>query len=182
MQFGQVVKRQLARVIRLYSVRGRVTVGPKTHIGLLSRIWAPNSLTIGRGCYIGKMCTIEVDGQIGNDCLIANNVGIIGRHDHDYREIGTPITQAKWIGDISKDVGPGDPGFISIGSDVWIGYGAILLSGISIGRGAIIAAGSVVTNSVQPYTVVAGTPAKYIRSRFSLEEARRHETAQEARP
>jgi serine acetyltransferase len=52
---------------------------------------------------------------------------------------------------------------------VWIGLGSIILSGVKVGTGSIIAAGSVVTKDVEPYTIVAGNPAKLIRKRFSNE-------------
>lgn len=59
---------------------------------------------------------------------------------------------------------------VSIGNDVWIGYGVTILEGISIGDGAIIAANSTVTSDVKPYCIVGGTPAKLIRMRFEPEE------------
>lgn len=55
---------------------------------------------------------------------------------------------------------------VSIGHDVWIGHGSIILAGRKVGNGAIIAAGAVVTKDVAPYTIVGGTPAKFIRQRF----------------
>lgn len=59
---------------------------------------------------------------------------------------------------------------ISIGNDVWVGARAIILDGVMIGDGAIVAAGSVVTKDVPPYAVVGGVPAKVIRYRFSIQE------------
>ena len=59
-----------------------------------------------------------------------------------------------------------DKGDTIIGNDVWIGYGATLMPGVKVGDGAIIAAKSVVTRSVSPYSVVGGNPAKEIRQRF----------------
>lgn len=56
---------------------------------------------------------------------------------------------------------------VIIGHDVWIGHGAVIQSGISIGNGAVIGSGAVVTKDVQPYTIVGGVPAKFIRERFS---------------
>jgi phosphonate metabolism protein (transferase hexapeptide repeat family) len=56
---------------------------------------------------------------------------------------------------------------VSIGNDVWIGHGAVVLPGRQIGTGAVIAAGAVVTKDVAPYTIVAGNPARVIRRRFS---------------
>jgi acetyltransferase-like isoleucine patch superfamily enzyme len=55
-----------------------------------------------------------------------------------------------------------DGGDITIGNDVWVGMGALILGGVTIGDGAIIAARSVVTKNVEPYTIVAGIPAKRI--------------------
>lgn len=65
---------------------------------------------------------------------------------------------------------------IVIHEDVWIGAGSLLLSRCSVGRGAVIAAGSVVSKEVPPYAVVAGTPAKVIACRFTVEQILRHES------
>ena len=56
---------------------------------------------------------------------------------------------------------------VTIGNDVWIGHGAIILPGRTIGNGAVVAAGAVVTRDVAPYTIVAGNPARVIRKRFA---------------
>jgi acetyltransferase-like isoleucine patch superfamily enzyme len=136
-----------------------------------SILWAPHELVIGDDVYIGKGCTIECDGRIGDGTLIANRVGLVGRYDHDYRAIGVPIRRAPWIGDPAALVASR----VDIGSDVWIGYGAIVLSGVSVGRGAIVAAGSVVTHDVSDYTIVAGNPARELGHRFDKSERLRHE-------
>ena len=60
-------------------------------------------------------------------------------------------------------------GDIIVDDDVWIGYGATILSGVHIGQGAVIAAGAVVTKDVPPYAIVGGVPAKVIKYRFSPE-------------
>jgi acetyltransferase-like isoleucine patch superfamily enzyme len=162
------------RVFRLYAIRANVRIGRNLHIGLGSKIAAPSRLVIGNDVYVGKLCTIECDGEIGDDVLIANAVGIVGRYDHDHSAVGIPIRKAPWIGDSkSRDIGRGAR--VIIGSDVWIGYGAIVLSGVTVGRGAIVAAGSVVTRDVRPYAIVAGNPAREVGSRFSPELAVRHE-------
>jgi len=70
---------------------------------------------------------------------------------------------------------PGYPhtkGEVVIGSDVWIGQDALILSGVTIGHGSVIAARSVVTKDVQPYSIVAGNPARHIRFRFPEETIR----------
>lgn len=66
-------------------------------------------------------------------------------------------------------------GEITVGEDAWVGAGTILLSHCSIGRGAVVAAGAVVSKPVPPYAVVAGVPAKIIATRFSIEQILEHE-------
>ncbi len=56
---------------------------------------------------------------------------------------------------------------ITLGNDIWVGHGVIILAGVTVGNGAILAAGSVITKDVEPYAIVAGNPAKLIRKRFS---------------
>jgi acetyltransferase-like isoleucine patch superfamily enzyme len=160
---------------RLYAVRAHVKLGRDVHIGLLSVLWAPRSLQVEDSVYIGKYCTIQVDGRIGKYTMIANNVGIVGRHDHDFHCVGKPIRLAPWIGDGHVSALKGD-GLTLIEEDVWIGYGAIILSGVSVGRGAIVAAGAVVTHDVPRYAIVAGVPARVTGHRFTDEEIRRHES------
>ncbi|MBR0903880.1 hypothetical protein JQ588_14650 [Bradyrhizobium liaoningense] len=137
-------------------------------------MWAPLNLTIGKNVYVGKFCTIECSGAIGNGVLIANNVGIVGRRDHDYHAVGVYIRNAPWIGD-ERRLAEDPKSSITIKDDVWIGYGAILLSGITVGQGAIVAAGAVVVSDVEPYTIVSGNPAVAIKKRMTPEEIFRHE-------
>jgi acetyltransferase-like isoleucine patch superfamily enzyme len=159
---------------RLYSVRSGVNVGNGVHIGLGTILWAPNNLEISDDVYIGKFCTVQCDGSIGRGVMLGNNVGLIGRYDHDYNVVGKRIIQAPWIGDPDYS-GPGKGLQVVIEEDVWIGYGSVVLTGICIGRGAIVAAGSVVTKDVAPYSIVAGNPAKFIKSRFTEEQRLQHE-------
>jgi virginiamycin A acetyltransferase len=165
-----IVRRIWQSFYRLYAVRSNVRLGHPVHIGLGSILWAPHELVVGDDVYIGKGCTIECDGRIGDGTLIANRVGLVGRNDHDYRAVGVPIRRAPWIGDQDASASR-----IEIGSDVWIGYGAIVLTGVSVGRGAIVAAGSVVTRDVPDYAIVAGNPAREVGQRFDEAERRRHE-------
>lgn len=157
---------------RRLAVRENVTVGKRFHVGPFSRIWAPNRLTFGDDCYVGKYCTIEVDGEIGNGVLIANNVGLVGREDHDIHEVGTLISRSRWIGDSGYNP---ERATIRVEEDVWIGFGAVVLSGVTVGRGAIVASGSVVTKDVPPYAIVGGNPAKVLAERFDAETAAEHE-------
>jgi acetyltransferase-like isoleucine patch superfamily enzyme len=158
---------------RIYSVKSGVKVGKRVHIGLWSACWAPDELVIEDDVYIGNLCTIQTNGRIGRYTMIANNVGIVGRLDHDFTEIGKPIRYAQWIGNREPDSVRKEE--VVIEEDVWVGFGAIILSGATIGRGAIVAAGSVVTKDVPPYQIAAGSPAKVIRPRFTPEEIEQHE-------
>lgn len=172
---SRLIPSRLAQaVVRAYSVRENVTLSPNVHIGLGSTLWAPDHMHISTNVYIGKRCTIEVNGSIGQGTMLGNDVGVIGRRDHGVRSIGRLVIDSPWVGD--PDVDSSAPEYATeIGSDVWIGFGAIVLSGVSIGRGAIVAAGAVVTRDVRPYDVVAGNPACPIGRRFSPEEIEIHE-------
>lgn len=76
-----------------------------------------------------------------------------------------------------KDKRPEDDQPVVIEEDVWVGARAMILKGVRIGRGAIIAAGAVVTRSVPPYAVAGGVPARVIKFRWPVDEILRHETA-----
>jgi acetyltransferase-like isoleucine patch superfamily enzyme len=155
-------------------IRGKVTFGKQFHLGMLSYISSPKGLRIGDDVYIGKFCSIQVNGRIGNGVLIANNVGVVGRRDHDMRAVGACIRRAPWVGD-SPQLAAHHANNIEIGDDVWIGYGAVVLSGITIGRGAVVAAGAVVKDNVPPYEIVAGNPSRSIGRRFTDDQIALHE-------
>lgn len=167
-------KAPLQRLYRRFAVRENVQLGARVHVGLGSVLWAPNLLTVGHDTYIGKYCTIECDGEIGSGVLIANQVGVVGRHDHDWQQVGTPIRLAPWVGSPTYR-GRGYGLRVIIEDDVWVGYGAVLLSGVRVCRGAIVAAGSVVTEDVAAYSIVAGNPARKVGRRLPEEAVEEHE-------
>ena len=68
-----------------------------------------------------------------------------------------------------RDIEEGSKGDVIIGNDVWIGFGALILSGVRIGDGAVIGAGAVVTTDVEPYSIVIGNPARLTKKRFDDE-------------
>jgi acetyltransferase-like isoleucine patch superfamily enzyme len=149
-------------VLRRLAVRQNVTIGDGFHVGIGSVLWAPRSLSIGTDVYVGKNVTIEVDGIIGDGVLFANTSGIVGRTDHRSDQVGTVIRKSDWVGNF--------PELLSsttiVGADVWVGYGAVILSGITVGDSSIIGAGSIVTRDVPPNSIVVGNPARVIGQRF----------------
>jgi acetyltransferase-like isoleucine patch superfamily enzyme len=136
-----------------------VSLGDRSRIGRHTRLLAlkrhgdqhfsPNveigdDVNIGFGCVIS--CINEV--RIGNDALIADRA-YIADSKHGHSSPGEGITRQ-----------PLEPGRIEIGDGAWIGYGAVIAGEISIGEHSIVAANSVVTHSVPPFTIVGGVPAK----------------------
>ena len=148
--------------------------GRDIHISANVRLWAPGYIELGDHVYLGKDVHIECNAKIGNFCLIANRVAFIGRNDHDYSAIGVPVRYAPWVGSMGEVDKQGE---VCLGDDVWIGFGSILLTGVRVGTGAIVAAGSVVTKDVEPYAIVAGIPAKKIAQRFDEDVIKEHELA-----
>lgn len=147
----------------------RYSIGKRFHCGRGVFLWARDEITIGDDFYIGKYSIIETNCRIGNGVILANNVGIVGKYDHNYQEVGMPVRLAKSIRD--KDYcWKGVNEMTTIGNDVWVGFGAIIMSGVNIADGCIIAAGSVVTHDTEPYMIYGGVPAKKIGNRFENEE------------
>lgn len=109
---------------------------------------------------------------IGKFCMIASDVKFImngGNHQTDaFSAYPFDIFGNGWEHAMEGKEYP-HKGNIQVGNDVWIGYNATILAGVTIGDGAIIAANSTVTKDVPPYTIVGGNPAKEIKKRFSAE-------------
>lgn len=101
--------------------------------------------------------------HIGNYCSIANEVMFILSSEHPYNKTSTYPFKTMIMVDGIDGISKGD---IVIDDDVWIGYGAIIMSSVHIGQGAVVAAGAVVTKDVPPYAIVGGVPAKVIKYRF----------------
>ncbi|MET1054816.1 MAG: acyltransferase [Pedobacter sp.] len=118
-------------------------------------IWKKGpSIVLGDKIFLGTGCEFNINHgiTIGDDALIASGSRFID-HDHGY-ELGIPM---------NRQPGNGKP--ITIGKDVWIGCNAVVLKGVDIGEGAIVAAGAVVTKSILPREIWAGIPARKIGER-----------------
>jgi acetyltransferase-like isoleucine patch superfamily enzyme len=109
--------------------------------------------------YIGKGCYICPKVRIGKYTMLSPNVKILGG-DHVYNKSDTPIIFS----------GRPEMPVTIIGQDAWIGANALIMAGIKIGNGSIIAAGSVVTKDIPEYSIYGGNPAKFIKLRFTKEE------------
>ncbi len=112
--------------------------------------------------------------KIGKFCSIACGAKFLfNSANHTVKSLTTypfPIFFEEWGLDVRDITTAWDnKGDIVIGNDVWIGYEAVIMSGVTIGDGAIIGTRAVVTKDVPPYTIVGGVPAKQIRKRFSEE-------------
>lgn len=158
----QILKRKkLNRAWRLRNSHNSTTLARETDIDLVS---------VGSATY-GGLDILNFDGKtrvrIGSYCSIGPEVMLIPSADHALDHISTFPFQSKCaLPGALEGVGKGD---IRIDDDVWLGCRAVILSGVHIGQGAVIAAGAVVNKDVPPYAVVAGVPAKVIKYRFAPE-------------
>lgn len=127
-------------------------IGQGAGVGMRTYVWSygprrnrRDGACIGANTRISHGCTLDLRHglSIGDNVSVSPEVMILGA-THD--------VNAAWFNEVA--------GFVTIEDHVWIGARAVILTGITIGRGAVVAAGSVVTKSVAPMTIVAGVPAK----------------------
>ncbi|MFL5342202.1 MAG: acyltransferase [Gemmataceae bacterium] len=135
----------------------RVRFSGKPSICFSPRAARPPELTIGDGTFVGHQCAFNVGRsiRIGSNCLLAGGVRLFDMDGHPLdaakRRAGEPTP--------AEGIRP-----VVIGDDVWIGTGAIILKGVTIGDRSIVAASAVVTRSVPADVVVAGNPARVVKA------------------
>ena len=138
-------------------------------------VFSPNDLfsystiSVGNDVYIGpgaKFSASKSSITIGNKVMFGPNVTIMGG-DHNTSVVGS------YMYDVNTKLPENDLPVV-IEDDVWVGTGAIILKGVTVGTGSIVGAGSLVTKSVPSYSIVGGVPAKVIGSRFTEEELAKH--------
>lgn len=142
---------------------------------ILERLKEAGLLEIGKHTY-GKIVVDAYEGSeskitIGKYCSISRDVRFINGGIHPVDWVSLYPFRIRWNQEGAyKDGMPTTKGPIHVMNDVWIGTGTTIFSGVTIGDGAIIMAGSIVSKDVPPFTIVGGIPARVIRPRFSLEE------------
>lgn len=152
------------RYLRNYTqnlVSRRFNIHYSSDVKYLSNI--SKDIIVGKFSYIGAGAEICPLVEIGNYSMLATSVSIVGG-DHNFDKVGIPI------------VFSGRPNMkkTRIGNDVWIGHRAIIMSGVNIGDGAIVGAGSIVTKDVPACSIVIGIPASVLRYRFSDDDIEQH--------
>lgn len=120
-------------------------------------------VTVGFATTLGYNNFIHGDVAIGKYCQIGVDVAIFSKN-HPTNYMSTYINNNLFNGEL-KSIRQENK--IIIGNDVWIGHNVIVVGNVTIGNGAILAAGSVITKDVLPYSIVGGVPAKIIKKRFS---------------
>jgi acetyltransferase-like isoleucine patch superfamily enzyme len=147
--------------------KSKIVVGDNTHVrGILIVKAYGGKIEIGENCYVGDHTRIWSGESvwIGDNVLISHNVNIIDTNSHEVDE----IERANSYINLLKNGSPIDKGSILTGPIVihdhaWISFNVIILKGVTVGKGAIVAAGSVVTKDVPSYSMVAGNPAKIVK-------------------
>jgi acetyltransferase-like isoleucine patch superfamily enzyme len=148
-----------------------VTAVPLSRLIMGKSVWLSSdvvielgqSVRIGEGTTVQRRCTINGDVQIGAWCILAPNV-FISSGTHPFRSIAhLPIREQERR---MQMAGLTDDRFVWIQDDCWIGVNAVVCPGVTIGKGSVVGANSVVTRDVAPYTVVAGSPARQISRRL----------------
>ena len=110
---------------------------------------------IGDHSGLGVNCSVPFNLKVGGDVMMGSDVLILGEN-HRFDDLDHPMRLQGYTA----------PSPVRIQDDVWIGARAIILPGLTIGKGAIIGAGAVVTKDVPPYAICAGNPARVIRFRY----------------
>ena len=162
--FPKILKRLKMLVLRRFfkSVGRNFVFDP-------SDIFSYQTISVGDDVYIGPGATFSASNSsisLGNKIMFGPNVTIMGG-DHNTSEVGS------YMYDVKEKLPENDLPVI-IEDDVWIGCGVIILKGVTIGSGSIVAAGAVVTKSIPSNSIAGGTPARVIKQRFSKEELIKH--------
>ena len=161
---------QVARNTRIRHRAIRLLPGCTVRVGERSMLRAKvlfdrrdAALSLGDRTFVGNSTIVIASRvEIGDDVLIAWGCTIVDHDSHALRFSDRKNDASNWY-DGKKDWTHVDIKPVTIGNKVWIGLNVIVLKGVTIGEGSVVAAGSVVTHDVAPYVLVAGNPARVIR-------------------
>lgn len=167
-QLRYTIIKDIIKQIKLNKFSKKWRYNNKNNETIPMNIFDTNLVTVGKYSY-GELNVISFNKnsklKIGKFCSIAQNVKFILDADHRMDTISTFPFKVKILKEEKYEAT--SKGDIIISDDVWIGYGAMILSGVNIGQGAVVAAGAVVTKDVPPYAIVGGLPAKILKYRFA---------------
>ena len=167
-----IIRGSLNRVLSYFYKKLMISCGTNVRLSVLTSDFTYKNLSLGDDVYIGPNAIFVATESrifIGDKVLFGPGVTLIGG-DHRIYDVGHFMFD-------NDGKQPEDDQDIFIGDDVWIAANVTILKGVNIGRGSVVAAGSVVVKDVEPYTIVAGVPAKKIKDRFSIDEILTHEKA-----
>ena len=156
--------------LKLYIFRRQWRKKNPHNLTFLKRICDTSNINVGKKTY-GLLDVLDWSPAknklvIGNYCSIADDVKFLLGGEHQLHSISTYPFKVQIFGEARE---AGSKGDIIVKDDVWIGTNAIICSGVTVGQGAIVAAGAVVTKDVEPYAIVGGNPAHFIKWRFDEE-------------
>ncbi len=137
------------RLKKRLRIDGQVFLGPKADFR------PPGWIRIGNNVAIGKNCTVESNLTIGDEVLISSNVAFVG-NDHAFDDPNSTVFRQGRLPDTE----------VILEGDNLIGFGAIVIGNVRIGKGCIVGAGAIVTKDLPPNMVCAGVPARPLRPRF----------------
>lgn len=151
---------------KLYARRWRWYARNRHNETSMVNLFDLDRVTVGRHSY-GPLRVIDGGGasrlEIGSLCSIAEDVTFVLSGEHRLRALTTLPVRTFILGETEEALSNGD---ILVEDDVWIGHGAIILSGVRLARGSVVAAGAVVARDAAPYSIVGGVPARPIAMRF----------------
>ncbi|WP_084073186.1 acyltransferase [Noviluteimonas dokdonensis] len=154
--------RRVVRRIRMASLRiranGRLEAGENAYIARGASLYIPTFARIGTNVSVGANFVAQTDFVIGDECLLSSNVSFVG-NDHDL------------YGPSAYFSGRLPPSKIVLEGNNFIGFGATIVGNVTLGRGAMVAAGAVVISNVEQGMVVAGVPARVVKQRYKSIES-----------
>jgi acetyltransferase-like isoleucine patch superfamily enzyme len=136
----------ISGTLLVFKYGGQITIGERCYIGDYSRIWSGESV------------------KIGNDVFVSHNVNIMDTNSHELDALERKSSYEKLlVAGLPTQKGNVITRPVIIEDHVWVGFNAVVLKGVRIGEGAIIAAGSVITKDVPAYCMVAGNPGEIVK-------------------